>query len=64
MKLTLTDNEGLVLGEYSIGGKREFDIEDLDAMPEHDVYLEDGEQIDLNDVVKRDILILAKQGYK
>ena len=63
MKITLTDDEGMVLGEYSIAKKREFADDNIDATPEHEIYLEDGKQIDL-DFLKRDILICAEQGYK
>lgn len=41
MKLTLTDDDGIVLEVWTIGDKREYDIEDLDAEPEHDFYTED-----------------------
>ena len=40
MKLTLTDNDGIIQRIWVIGDKIEFDIEDLDATPECDFYIE------------------------
>ncbi len=51
MRLTLCDDEGLVLGEWSIGDKREYDPEDLAATPQHDFYAEDGNDLELDEVV-------------
>lgn len=50
MKLTLTDDEGLVLDEWSIGDKREYDIDDLAAMPQHEIYAEDGKDMDVEQI--------------
>lgn len=41
MKLTLTDNDGTVIADWSIlAGKPEFDIDEQFPEPEHDFYLE------------------------
>ena len=42
MKLLLVNKDGEVLAKWSIGGKPEFDVEDLKANPEHDFYLENN----------------------
>jgi len=40
MKLTLTNDDGEIICFWSIGHKIDFDIEDLDADPEHNYYTE------------------------
>lgn len=60
LQITLCDDEGLVLGEWSIGDKREYDIDDLAATPQHDFYAEDGKDLDL-DELKTEILREAKR---
>jgi hypothetical protein len=50
-KVTLTDNQGFVIAEYTIGKELEsdYDIEDLDSEPEHDYYLQ-GNYSDMKDL--------------
>jgi hypothetical protein len=49
MKLTLTDNDGVIINQWSIGNKPEFNIEDLNADPQYDFYL-DGNYNDFKDI--------------
>ena len=41
-KLNLTDAEGIVICQWTIGNELEpeYDIEDLDSEPKHDFYLD------------------------
>ena len=42
MKLLLTDDDGNVLRSWSIGFEYDYDVEDLYAEGEHDIYLIGG----------------------
>ena len=66
MRLTLTDNDGVVIAEWTIGREVEIDIEDLDAEPEHDFYTEEnysGEE-SVGEEVWREVLLARKNGYE
>ena len=52
LKLTLTDEDGIIIEEYSLSDFREYDIEDLDVAPKHDIYVIDGEPIYLDDFIR------------
>lgn len=43
--LNLTDDDGVVIERWKIGVEREYDIEDLDAEPECNFYIDDALEI-------------------
>jgi len=54
-KITLTDEEGIVIGQYDIGTFEEFqkvDWEDLESEPPCDYYIENMDT-DLNDLAEQ-----------
>ena len=60
-RVNLTNEEGEVLGCYTVGMKMEFDIEDLNAEPQHTTYMTNvaGEPVanihELADEIQHDI---------
>ena len=61
LKLTLTDEEGIILDAWTIGEKVEYDIEDLDIEPEHNYYT-DPRHTDYS-VVGKDIMFEAEKYF-